>query len=128
MNQQSDKKWKYNIKDMPSRLEQFKNLDFKAYRLWSESGKYQEGVIANDNIELPFINKGYDGYSADTYSYVTFIGKATQEYIAQTDNTINELKNENVELKNKITDLESEIESIKARKKSKEIAIENTQV
>lgn len=111
--QQSDKKWKYNIKDMPSRLEQFKNLNFKAYRLWSESGKYQEGIIANDNIELPFISKGYDGYAVDSYAYATFIGKATQEYIAQTDNTINELKNENVELKTKITDLESEIESIK---------------
>lgn len=111
----SDKKWKYNIKDMPSRLEQFKNIDFKSYRLWSESGKYQEGIIANDNIELPFINKGYDGYSVDTYAYTTFIGKATQEYITQADNAINELKNENAEikaenaeLKNKFTNLESE--------------------
>lgn len=109
----SDEKWKYNIKDMPSRLEQFKNLDFKAYRLWAESGKYQEGIIANDNIELPFINKGYDGYAVDTYAYATFIGKATQEYIVQTDSTINELKNENVELKTKLTDLESELETIK---------------
>lgn len=109
----SDKKWKYNIKDMPSRLEQFKNLNFKAYRLWAEDGKYQEGVIANDNIELPFISKDYDGYAVDTYAYTTFIGKATQEYIAQTDNTINELKSENAELKNKITDLESELETIK---------------
>ena len=104
----SDKKWKYNIKDIPSRLEQFKNLDFKAYRLWAESGKYQEGVIANDNIELPFINKGHDGYSVDTYAYTTFVGKATQEYITQTDNAINELKNENAEIKNKFTNLESE--------------------
>lgn len=111
--QQSDEKWKYKIKDMPSRLEQFKNLDFKAYRLWAEDGKYQEGVIANDNIELPFINKGYDGYTVDSYAYATFIGKATQEYIAQTDNTINELKNENVELKNEVTNLESELETIK---------------
>jgi len=109
----SDEKWKYNIKDMPSRLEQFKNLDFKAYRLWAEDGKYQEGVIANDNIELPFINKGYDGYAVDSYAYATFIGKATQEYIVQTDNTIDELKNENVELKTKLTDLESELETIK---------------
>ena len=109
----SDEKWKYNIKDMPSRLEQFKNLDYKAYRLWAEDGKYQEGVIANDNIELPFINKGYDGYEVDTYSYTTFIGKATQEYIVQTDSTINELKNENAELKNKVTNLETELETIK---------------
>lgn len=111
--QQSDEKWKYKIKDMPSRLEQFKNLDFKAYRLWAENGKYQEGVIANDNIELPFISKGYDGYAVDSYAYATFIGKATQEYIVQTDNTIGELKNENVELKTKLTDLESELETIK---------------
>ena len=111
--QQSDEKWKYKIKDVPSRLEQFKNLDFKAYRLWTENGKYQEGVIANDNIELPFISKGYDGYSVDTYAYTTFIGKATQEYIVQTDNTIDELRNENTELKTKITDLESELETIK---------------
>ena len=118
--QQSDEKWKYNVKDMPSRLEQFKNLDFKAYRLWSESGKYQEGIIANDNIELPFISKGYDGYAVDTYAYATFIGKATQEYIVQTDNTINELKNENTEikaenseLKNKVDNLTAELETIK---------------
>lgn len=111
----SDEKWKYNVKDIPSRLEQFKNIDFKAYRLWSENGKYQEGVIANDNIELPFISKGYDGYAVDTYAYTTFIGKATQEYIVQTDNAINEFKNENAEikaenaeLKNKFTNLESE--------------------
>lgn len=110
--QQSDEKWKYNIKDMPSRLEQFKNLDFKAYRLWAENGKYQEGVIANDNIVLPFISKGYDGYTVDSYTYITFIGKATQEYIVQTDNTINELKNENAELKNKVTNLESELSNL----------------
>lgn len=110
--QQSDEKWKYNIKDMPSRLEQFKNLDFKAYRLWAENGKYQEGVIANDNIGLPFISKGYDGYTVDSYAYITFIGKATQEYIVQTDNTINELKNENAELKNKVTNLESELSNL----------------
>ncbi|WP_240185424.1 phage tail spike protein [Enterococcus cecorum] len=109
----SDEKWKYNIKDIPPRLEQFKNIDFKAYRLWAESGKYQEGIIANDNIELPFINKGYDGYSVDTYAYITFIGKATQEYIAQNDNTINELKSENVELKNKVDNLTTELETIK---------------
>lgn len=109
----SDEKWKYNIKDVPSRLEQFKNVNFKSYRLWAEDGKYQEGVIANDNIELPFINKGYDGYEVDTYSYATFIGKATQEYIVQTDNTINELKNENAELKNKVANLETELETIK---------------
>lgn len=109
----SDEKWKYNIKDMPSRLEQFKNVDFKAYRLWAESGKYQEGIIANDNIELPFISKGYDGYAVDTYAYATFIGKATQEYIVHTDNTINELKNENVELKNKVDSLTTELETIK---------------
>lgn len=112
-NNLSDEKWKYNVKDIPSRLEQFKNIDFKAYRLWTENGKYQEGVIANDNIELPFISKGYDGYAVDTYAYATFIGKATQEYIVQTDSTINELKNENVELKTKLTDLESELETIK---------------
>ena len=111
--QQSDEKWKYNIKDMPSRLEQFKNLDFKAYRLWAESGKYQEGIIANDNIELPFINKGYDGYSVDSYAYTTFIGKATQEYIVQTDNLTNELKSENAELKNKVDNLSTELETIK---------------
>lgn len=118
--QQSDEKWKYSIKDMPSRLEQFKNLDFKAYRLWAESGKYQEGIIANDNIELPFVNKGYDGYSVDTYAYATFIGKATQEYIVQTDDTINELKNENAEikaenaeLKTKVDNLTTELETIK---------------
>lgn len=111
--QQSDEKWKYNIKDMPSRLEQFKNVDFKAYRLWSEDGKYQEGVIANDSIELPFVNKGYDGYSVDTYAYTTFIGKATQEYIVQTDNTINELKNENDDLKTKVDNLTNELETIK---------------
>ena len=109
----SDKKWKYNIKDMPSRLEQFKNLDFKAYRLWAESGKYQEGIIANDNIELPFISKGYDGCAVDSYAYTTFIGKATQEYITQTDKTIDELKNENVELKNKVGNLSTELETIK---------------
>lgn len=116
----SDKKWKYNIKGIPSRLEQFKNLDFKAYRLWAESGKYQEGVIANDNIELPFISKGYDGYSVDTYAYTTFIGKAVQEYITQTDNAINELKNENAEIKaenaelnNKVDNLSTELETIK---------------
>lgn len=109
----SDEKWKYNIKDMPSRLEQFKNLDFKAYRLWSEDGKYQEGVIANDNIELPFIDKGYDGYAVDTYAYATFIGKATQEYIVQTDNTINELKKENDDLKTKVDNLTNELETIK---------------
>lgn len=109
----SDEKWKYNIKDMPSRLEQFKNLDFKAYRLWAEDGKYQEGVIANDNIELPFISKGHDGYAVDNYAYTTFIGKAIQEYIVQTDNTVDELKNENVELKTKLTNLESELETIK---------------
>lgn len=91
--QQSDEKWKYNVKDMPSRLEQFKNLDFKAYRLWSESGKYQEGIIANDNIELPFISKGYDGYAVDTYAYATFIGKSLQEYILQTDEKIKCLEN-----------------------------------
>lgn len=111
--QQSDEKWKYNIKDMPSRLEQFKNLDFKAYRLWAENGKYQEGVIANDNIGLPFISKGYDGYTVDSYAYITFIGKATQEYIVQTDNTINELKNENAELKTKVDNLTTELETIK---------------
>lgn len=118
----SDEKWKYNIKDIPSRLEQFKNLDFKAYRLWAESGKYQEGVIANDNIELPFISKGHDGYSVDTYAYTTFVGKATQEYITQTDNAINELKNENAEikaenaeLKNKFTNLESENAELKTK-------------
>ena len=118
--QQSDEKWKYNIKDIPSRLEQFKNLEFKAYRLWAENGKYQEGVVANDNIELPFINKGYDGYSVDTYAYTTFIGKATQEYIVQTDKTIDELKNENAEikaenaeLKNKVDNLTTELETIK---------------
>ena len=111
--QQSDEKWKYNIKDMPSRLEQFKNLDFKAYRLWSERGKYQEGVIANDNIELPFIGKGYDGYAVDSYAYTTFVGKATQEYIVQTDATINELKNENAELKTKVDNLTTELETIK---------------
>lgn len=111
--QQSDEKWKYNIKDMPSRLEQFKNLDFKAYRLWAESGKYQEGIIANDNIELPFIGKGYDGYAVDSYSYTTFVGKATQEYIVQTDATINELKNENAELKTKVDNLTTELETIK---------------
>lgn len=109
----SDEKWKYNIKVMPSRLEQFKNIDFKAYRLWAEGGKYQEGVIANDNMELPFVNKGYDGYSVDTYAYTTFIGKATQEYIVQTDNAINELKNENAELKNKVDNLSTELETIK---------------
>ncbi|MDZ5501877.1 hypothetical protein U1385_03275, partial [Enterococcus cecorum] len=91
--QQSDEKWKYNIKDMPPRLEQFKNLDFKAYRLWSEKGKYQEGVIANDNIELPFISKGYDGYAVDSYAYATFIGKSLQEYILQTDEKIKCLEN-----------------------------------
>lgn len=91
--QQSDEKWKYNVKDMPSRLEQFKNLDFKAYRLWSESGKYQEGIIANDNIELPFISKGYDGYAVDSYAYTTFIGKSLQEYILQTDEKIKCLEN-----------------------------------
>lgn len=89
----SDEKWKYNIKDIPSRLEQFKNLDFKAYRLWSESGKYQEGIIANDNIELPFISKGYDGYAVDSYAYTTFIGKSLQEYISQTDEKIKCLEN-----------------------------------
>ncbi|MGO5334360.1 phage tail protein [Enterococcus cecorum] len=89
----SDEKWKYNIKDMPSRLEQFKNLNFKAYRLWAESGKYQEGVIANDNIELPFISKGYDGYAVDSYAYTTFIGKSLQEYILQTDEKIKCLEN-----------------------------------
>ena len=109
----SDEKWKYNIKDMPSRLEQFKNIDFKSYRLWAEYGKYQEGVIANNNIELPFINKGCDGYAVDTYSYATFIGKSTQEYITQTDNTINELKNENAELKTKVDNLTTELETIK---------------
>lgn len=111
--QQSDKKWKYNVKVMPSRLEQFKNLDFKAYRLWSENGKYQEGVIADDNIELPFISKGYDGYYVDSYSYATFIGKATQEYMFKTDNIINELKNENDDLKTKVDNLTTELETIK---------------
>jgi hypothetical protein len=110
--QQSDEKWKYKIKDMPSRLEQFKNVDFKAYRLWTENGKYQEGVIANDNIELPFISKGYDGYSVDTYAYATFIGKATQEYIAQTDNTISELKNENTEIKAENTELKMKVDNL----------------
>ena len=111
--QQSDKKWKYNIKDMPSRLEQFKNLDFKAYRLWAEDGKYQEGIIANDNVGLPFVCKVYDGYNVDSYSYATFIGKATQEYISQTDKTINKLKNENANLKSKVDNLTAELETIK---------------
>ena len=110
--QQSDEKWKYKIKDMPSRLEQFKNVDFKAYRLWSEDGKYQEGVIANDNIELPFIHKGNDGYAVDTYAYTTFIGKATQEYIAQTDNIISELKNENTEIKAENTELKMKVDNL----------------
>lgn len=110
--QQSDEKWKYKIKDMPSRLEQFKNIDFKAYRLWTENGKYQEGVIANDNIELPFISKGYDGYSVDTYAYTTFIGKATQEYIVQTDDTVNELKNENAEIKAENAELKIKVDSL----------------
>ena len=109
----SDEKWKYNIKDMPSRLEQFKNLDFKAYRLWSESGKYQEGIIANDNIELPFISKCYDGYAVDSYAYTTFVGKATQEYMVETDNVINELKSENADLKTKLDNLTAELETIK---------------
>lgn len=116
----SDEKWKYNIKDIPSRLEQFKNLGLKAYRLWGEDGKYQEGVIANENIELPFIHKGNDGYTVDAYAYTTFIGKATQEYIAQTDNAISELKNENAEiraenteLKMKVDNLTTELETIK---------------
>ena len=80
--------------------------------MWSESGKYQEGIIANDNIELPFISKGYDGYSVDTYAYTTFVGKATQEYIVQTDKNIDELKNENAELKNKVGNLESELNNL----------------
>ena len=109
----SDEKWKYNIKDMPSRLEQFKNLDFKAYRLWAENGKYQEGIIANDNIGLPFISKGYDGYAVDSYAYTTFIGKATQEYIVQTDKTIDELKSENDDLKTKVDNISTELETIK---------------
>lgn len=111
----SDEKWKYKIKDMPSRLEQFKNLDFKAYRLWAENGKYQEGVIANDNIGLPFISKGYDGYSVDTYAYTTFIGKATQEYIAQTDNIISELKNENAEIRAENTEIKAENTELKMK-------------
>lgn len=89
----SDEKWKYNIKDMPSRLEQFKSIDFKAYRLWSEDGKYQEGIIANENIKLPFVNRGYDGLAIDSYAYTTFIGKSLQEYILQTDEKIKCLEN-----------------------------------
>ena len=123
--QQSDEKWKYNIKDMPSRLEQFKNLDFKSYRLWTENGKYQEGIIANDNIELPFISKGYDGYSVDTYAYTTFVGKATQEYIVQTDNTINELKNENAEIKAENAEIKAENAEIKAENAELKIKVDH---
>lgn len=84
-NQQSDSKYKYNIKPIPDRLEQFKSLELKAYRLWGEDGKYQEGILADENKEMPFVihEANEKDYMLDMYSYTTFIAKALQEEVAK---------------------------------------------
>ncbi|HCS30672.1 MAG TPA: hypothetical protein DIW21_04935 [Enterococcus sp.] len=99
--QQSDSKYKYNIKDMPNRLNALLNIDFKSYRLWGENGKYQEGILADQNKELPFVvrveSDGKNDYMIDTYSYVTFLAKSLQEAvkkIEELEGTVNEYRRE----------------------------------
>lgn len=80
--QQSDSQYKYNIKDMPDRLNELMGLEFKAYRLWGEDGKYQEGLLADKNYQQPFVNRGKDGdYNIDMYGYTTFLAKSLQEAV-----------------------------------------------
>ncbi len=99
--QQSDSKYKYNIKDMPDRLNDLMSIDFKAYRLWAENGKYQEGILADQNKALPFVThvelEGTSDYMVDMYSYVTFLAKSLQEAvkkIEELEGTVNEYRRE----------------------------------
>ena len=90
--QQSDSQYKYNIKDMPDRLNELMGLEFKAYRLWGEDGKYQEGLLADKNYQQPFVNRGKDGdYNIDLYGYTTFLAKSLQEAVKR----LEVLENEN---------------------------------
>lgn len=79
MAQSSSEDLKYNIKDMRSVLQDFKDLRFREYRRASETKDYQMGIILEENIKMPFTNtKDKD---VDLYSYSSFIGKALQEEI-----------------------------------------------
>lgn len=99
MAQSSSEDLKYNIKDMRSVLQDFKDLRFREYRRASETKDYQMGIILEENIKMPFTNtKDKD---VDLYSYSSFIGKALQEEIAKRE-----------ELEAKLNELEAKINGL----------------